>query len=560
MRVAFVQPRVKTPLFEHRFRGENLGLCSMAAALRASGHTVLLLDDSLYRRPIEKTIILLSDFDPGLIGIPVTAQQVTPHALDYIRRLAATLPDAVICTEGIFPSVVPQTFLDQTPELDCVVQGEGEATIVELVDALERGHPLCDVPGVVSREGTRVVRRPSRTLEPDLGRFATPARDTLQPLLDENRRVALSSARGCYGSCTFCSLRLIWDTPRYVPADRVVDEIRELEGLGVHKLRFVNDIFVDRSQLGLQWLDEFHRLLHPHSSNLNIWIQLRASHVVDEILAPMKELGLKKLMVGMEAGSQGCLDYFNKKLDVEANHRAFKVAHRIGVKETAFGFIMFHPFIEIKDIVDNLKFLFTAPAFRHKNFFSKACPFEGTELKRQIIDACLFDPGSHWYEVGSYRFACDRVQDLYDRVRTMQASYGRFLYAEAAMDVEERFLKGELRRRGHNKHSKAALMNEVNLHCDMFRGKLNRAMLSEFTSLTQAAEAGELGSVSARATPRSSLDDLVKEAESAIHSLQSLLDITPGFRLDEGCLTEILDDGNPCDETPTGPNAPLGAF
>lgn len=103
-------------------------------------------------------------------------------------------------------------------------------------------------------------------------------------------------------------------------------------------------------------------------------------------------------------------------------------------------------------------------------------------------------------------------------------------------------------------------MNEVNLHCNMFRGELNRALLSKFTSLMQAAEAGELGLVSAGATPRSLLDDLVKESEFVIRCLQSLLDITPGFRLDEGCVTEILDDGNPCDETPTGPNAPLGVF
>ncbi len=60
MRVTFVQPIVNTSLFENKFRDENLGLCSMAAVLRATGHTVLLLYDSLDRRPIEEAIVLLA--------------------------------------------------------------------------------------------------------------------------------------------------------------------------------------------------------------------------------------------------------------------------------------------------------------------------------------------------------------------------------------------------------------------------------------------------------------------------------------------------------------------
>src|SRR5213594_4377840 len=202
MRVLLVHPSALM-YSELYLRLEPLGLERVAAAVRAAGHDVRLLDLQIfthddYRRE-------LAEFKPEAVGFSLNYLANVPEVIDLAKETRRRAPDCFIMVGGHSGSFIAPELLEHgAGAIDCVVRGEGEVITPRVLEA--RGDAkLSTLPGVVTPDG----QGPAPTLLDDLDRFL-PARDLAHKrhkyfigVLDPCASAELT--RGCPWDCSFCS-------------------------------------------------------------------------------------------------------------------------------------------------------------------------------------------------------------------------------------------------------------------------------------------------------------------------------------------------------------------
>ena len=151
MRVLLINPFY--PISETPY--PPLGLAFLAAALEAAGVEVKILDLVVY--PYSRRILesLLKDFKPQMVGI--TAVTMTfDNAIGVIKDVRRIDPEIQTVMGGPHVTFCAQDTLEDYPELDVIVLGEGEKTIVELVQAAKGKYRWDDINGIVYRETRRI--------------------------------------------------------------------------------------------------------------------------------------------------------------------------------------------------------------------------------------------------------------------------------------------------------------------------------------------------------------------------------------------------------------------
>ena len=117
----------------------------------------------------EQVLAEVRSFKPDLVGL-----YATTFGWNKARKTAADLKsryrrDCFIIAGGPYPIAVQERCLvDADTDIDAVVTGEGEYTMLEIVDRLRKGENLEGVQGVVYREGRRIIKNPARPLITDL--------------------------------------------------------------------------------------------------------------------------------------------------------------------------------------------------------------------------------------------------------------------------------------------------------------------------------------------------------------------------------------------------------
>ena len=226
--------------------------------------------------------------------------------------------------------------------MDVIVIGEGEETVVELMDAWTAQADLAKVRSIAFRRDGRVLATPRRAFILDL--------DPLEPSWnlvpwDEytyrpkpgSKLAVISSSRGCKQHCSFCSQRLFWkDSWRAVSAERFVDQIQMLRDRhGVDVAMIADEI---PSLDAVRWrriLD----LLIERDLGTTLLLETRVDDILRdaEILPLYRKAGIEHIYVGVESVNQATLDLFKKDAKVEQGRRAIELinSHDI-ISETSF--------------------------------------------------------------------------------------------------------------------------------------------------------------------------------------------------------------------------------
>ena len=149
-------------------RLEPLGLERVAAAARDAGHEVRAVDlQVLSHAALERE---LKGFAPHAVGFSLNYLANIPEAIDLARRAKNLLPGLYVFFGGHSVSFVPEDVLEQSEgAVDAVVRGEGEPTIVPLLEALRDGGGMEGVPGIVTTEGRGAPPKMLHTIDADGG-------------------------------------------------------------------------------------------------------------------------------------------------------------------------------------------------------------------------------------------------------------------------------------------------------------------------------------------------------------------------------------------------------
>lgn len=349
--------------------GENLGLGFLASVLRKRGISVEILDGSLSGWNLRKMAgeVLARDFK--VLGVSLVVPSLVKPGFELIRAVTGGKRSSktregsfLVAVGGHTPSLAWRETLSACPGIDAVVRGEGELTFLELVEKVLGGRSWQDTRGIAFlRDGSPVVN-PPRDLIADLNDLPPPDHDLLPHVLSQGGHATVYSSRGCYGNCSFCSIKAFYNLAsgpkwRAMSPEAVVDEIERLHrDYGADEFRFSDDNFVGPGRAGKERGFEIGRGIIRRHLKVRFMISARADNVDRDLLALLKEAGLTQVFLGVEAGVQTMLDRFNKGVTVEENRRAVSIIRELGI-EPVIGFILFDPDTTTQELCENLTFL-----------------------------------------------------------------------------------------------------------------------------------------------------------------------------------------------------------
>ncbi len=196
---------------------------------------------------------------------------------------------------------------------DYVVRGEGEETIVELLEHLEYGRPLDTVLGLSFKKGDAVVHTPDRPLIQDLDSAPVPDFDLVHRW-EKRTRIPIATSRGCPFGCRFCSvIQMFGRKYRFKSIDRVMAEIREAAGKDTHVF-FVDDNFAANKERTKSLL----RRIIAEGLRIEWSAQVRTDIAKDdELLDLMARAGCFMVYVGFESINPRTLSLYNKHQDLD---------------------------------------------------------------------------------------------------------------------------------------------------------------------------------------------------------------------------------------------------
>ncbi|UCE17863.1 MAG: cobalamin-dependent protein [Gemmatimonadota bacterium] len=358
MRILFVDPAPRSGIVEPY---EHLGLGYLCAALGGKGYEVDTLSVPLQNLSAHRLVREIMKTDPHILGFSVKEINAR-RTFRLIRKLQSAGLNCHITLGGHFPTFNHARILHDFPEVDSVVRGEGEDTIVELMRALADGGSLAGIPGLTYREGNNIRENPPRPLIEDLDRLPFPSRNMTPRVIDQGGAIGLVASRGCYANCSFCSIRSFYGTSsgpkwRARSPKHVVDEIEMLASAfpGI-PFKFADDQFIGPGERGKTWALNLASEIRKRNLSVQFIVSCRVDAVEQDLFASLKEAGLKKVFIGVESGTQQGLDRFNKKTTVEQNKRALKILEAVRVAYT-IAFIFFDPYSTMEDVKGNLEFL-----------------------------------------------------------------------------------------------------------------------------------------------------------------------------------------------------------
>ena len=401
---------IRTPSVVGRYaltlnRTPPLSVAYLAGSLTAAGHEAQVIDavgeglgamhpgyrpDLLINGLSVPEIVGRIRSDVQLVGISCLFSHEWPLVRELIAAIAARFPGVPIVCGGEHATAVPELCLEDAPALLACALGEGEETVVELLEACVAATPLAAVAGIVYRSADGPLRSPPRARIRDVDAIPLPRWDLtpIEPYLDggfsfgvdRGRTMALLATRGCPYRCTFCSSPQMWTT-RYTTRNPalVVDEIEEY----VRRYRVDNIDFYDLTAVvDREWILEFCRLLDARGLRLT-W-QLPSgtrSEALDEpVLQAMYRSGCRNVSYAPESGSPRTLEAIKKKVKLERLEASMRSAVRAGLNVKANILIGF-PGEQREDLRETLRFILRMARLGvHDVSVWTFSPYPGSEL------------------------------------------------------------------------------------------------------------------------------------------------------------------------------------
>lgn len=295
-----------------------LGILYLAAACRQAGYSCDLKVVHVSKAGVsaEELIAPLTN-DNKVLGISCMGNSL-PVVLLATERIKQRDRDKFIILGGAGTAFLEREILVRFPQIDAIVSGEGEETLVEVLQALSAGAGLARIRGVHFRAGDgSIVSNPPRPLIPDLDTIPFPAVERLREVdLPPAKAATIITSRGCPYKCTFCQASRMWcSRTRLRRPEACLREIEhDIAVLGeVERIAFVDDLFTSsRARVG-----HFCKLLRARA-DVKPWGCLgRVRVLTEELLQEMREAGCQTVGFGIESGSNEVLNRLKKGFTIE---------------------------------------------------------------------------------------------------------------------------------------------------------------------------------------------------------------------------------------------------
>lgn len=436
MKVLMINPPYNSS--KYKFIGlvaPPLGIAYIAAVLELDGVEVKIIDApavSLDHEAIQEEV---KKYRPDMVAI-TSVTPTLPSALKVARMSKEACPEALIVLGGYHPTFTYPELL-KYDFIDLIVRGEGEYTMLELVQTLEEGGDLKKVNGIATSDFTT----PSRPVIDDLDSLPFPARHLL-PMEDYkimNMKLpvgTLVSGRGCPYQCSFCaSSAMHGQKLRLRSSDGVVDEMEHLvDDHNSEMLAFMDDTFCLNKKRIIDICDEIKSRKFD-----NYWgCTARVDTLSEELLQKMKDAGCITLFLGVESADQQNLNEINKNITISRIKKTFELTRKLGVRTIA-SVVLGMPGDTRKSIENTVRFVKNLEP--NYAIFSLATPYPGTDFYMKSKDERLIKT-TDWSKFNLLSPVIETVDCSLDELRKLQKKAFRQFYARPLYILKQTRMDG----------------------------------------------------------------------------------------------------------------------
>jgi anaerobic magnesium-protoporphyrin IX monomethyl ester cyclase len=370
------------PPFQSRYSQPPLGLAILAAVLEKNGYPVKILD--MPALGFSETVLskIICQEKPHFVGITATTLTIG-SAANIAKKIKKIDDTIVVILGGAHVTIMPIKTMQEIPEIDIVISGEGGQTLLELIKCLEMGgEGISNVAGITYRDDNQIKSTYPRPLLSNLDELPFPSFHLLPltryllhpPFGRRSPAMPIITSRGCPYRCLFCSKSVFGNKYRSNSPDYVINEIRLLnERFGIKEIKFYDDVFtIDRKRVMT-----ICRELKKQKIDILWTCETRVNLVDAELLRTMKDAGCYMIAYGVESGSQQILDKIRKDIKLAEVIKAFKLTHDAGIGTIAY--LMIGCPEETTETI-NATIKFASHLDCDFAQFSIATPYPGTEL------------------------------------------------------------------------------------------------------------------------------------------------------------------------------------
>ena len=313
-----------------------------------------------------------SRYTPDIVGISSVTE-----TFNIAKRISAFVKknkNIPVIIGGVHISALPENL---TADMDVAVIGEGEQTLLDLVESIYgRGltfDKLNRIPGIAYRENGILKLTQGRSMISPVDLIPLPDRSVL-PRKKKERNIWMMTSRGCPYNCSFCSASQFWKTVRFFSPEYVVSEINELIRVYNPKIiNIVDDLFIANKPR----FSAIVKLVVSERINERVEFTLlgRPNLINEEICQQFKQMNVSLVSCGFESGSPKVLKSIKQGLTIEDNINATRLLNKYGIRVGAF-FMMGIPAETVEDMQMTYNFIQEQGYCRGESYLMT--PFPGT--------------------------------------------------------------------------------------------------------------------------------------------------------------------------------------
>ncbi len=331
----------------------SLGFGYLAATLMQEGIEVEVFDMRL-NYSIKDLKDKLSQSNPDVVG--VTAYSVK---FENTRNVIDTIIDEgyTVVVGGPHVSACKTDVLEKT-KADFAVMGEGEHTLIELLEFFEKGRTdYGNINGLIWRKDVQIIENKEREYIHDFDSIPFPAYEIFE--LDkytftEERRLPIITSRGCPYRCVFCSVKLCMGNGfRARSPENVIEEIDHWYSQGWRQFDIQDDCFnfdMDRAKKILDLI-----IGRDYDIKILLGNGIRVDKTDEELVSKLKQAGCTYLQYGVETGDKDTLRKIRKGSTLEQALTTLKITREAGI-ETSVNFIIGLPDETPERAMNTIKF------------------------------------------------------------------------------------------------------------------------------------------------------------------------------------------------------------
>lgn len=352
MRIALV----KVSAVYASFLKAPLGLAYLQGILRQNGHQCEIFDAYNFSWDEITLVNKVKKYQPDLIGFTTITSDVKDTA-ETAKKMKKEIPVSIVAG-GPHVTALPKGTLGEFPSFDFAIYGEGEKTLLELVNTLvEKRDNFEEIKGLVFRKNGQVIQNESRPqlTEGELDELPFPEFDNYysredsiftkkKPFEDlgtwKTKGYNILTSRGCPFDCVFC-MRVFGKKVRRRSPESVIAEMEyAIERYKVDSFTFTDEVFLSNTSKTRILLN---MMIERNMSKRVKWSAMtRVNFVNKELISKARQAGCVNLQLGIESGDNEILKAIGKNITVDEIKRAVSIIKEEGITTGAF-FILGHP-------------------------------------------------------------------------------------------------------------------------------------------------------------------------------------------------------------------------